>query len=497
MFDKIRDLGYKKITGIILLALICLVFVFLGAPTQQLGVGGGVAATVDNVTISVGDFRRELQRMEERYASIFGGQMGASRQFLRSAALENLISRQVVAQGAQRQGLMATDAEIQNLIVDEIPAFQEDGRFRRSLYERYLQSARTSPGKFEEALRNESLSLRARRAFEWASTPTPEELTKEVQLKKDRVNLSFVKIDPQVLQKKNKISPGDVRQSLKGEGFRKKVAAYYEENKSQFEQKEQVRARHILIKAKKGDGAAEQKALSKIGEIQDKLKKGESFAELAVQYSEDPGSKGKGGDLEFFARGQMVPEFEKAAFNLKKGEMSPPVQTNYGYHLILVEDRKEAQTQSLSSQQKSIATQILQKEKADKALAEIEKVLKSGNKAQLNGLIKKWSLKWQDTGDFDRSASSIPKVGEDVEALSGVFSLKNGEFWNKFSVQGGARYILKMKKRSEDKKVSSVDGQRSLKEQLTQSFSRELFNDWLNAEKSEFSIERNAKLLSR
>ncbi|MCG0276644.1 MAG: peptidylprolyl isomerase [Thermosediminibacteraceae bacterium] len=110
------------------------------------------------------------------------------------------------------------------------------------------------------------------------------------------------------------------------------LKAYFEENKEDFDREKQVRARHILVENEE-----------KANEIIAKLKSGEDFAKLANQYSIDTATKENGGDLGFFSSGDMVKEFEEAAFSLKVGEISSPVKTQYGYHIIKVEEIKEAQ----------------------------------------------------------------------------------------------------------------------------------------------------------
>jgi len=121
---------------------------------------------------------------------------------------------------------------------------------------------------------------------------------------------------------------------------------YYDDNRKDFKQPERVRARHILVKAERTAPEAElKKARAKSEQLLKRVKAGEDFAALASEHSEDAGSKRKGGDVGFFPKGSMAPEFETAAFSLKPGEVSGIVQTDFGFHIIKVEERKEASFQ--------------------------------------------------------------------------------------------------------------------------------------------------------
>ncbi|NPA95201.1 MAG: peptidylprolyl isomerase [Thermodesulfobacteria bacterium] len=157
----------------------------------------------------------------------------------------------------------------------------------------------------------------------------------------------------------------------------KEIKEYYDKHKSEFMQPEQVRARHILIKVpanatKKQWEEARKKAL----EIRAKLLKGESFAKLAQKYSDDPGSKTRGGDLGYFRKGQMVPEFEKAAFALKKGEISQPVKTTFGYHIIKLEDKKPAKQRSFQEVKQEIRQKLLRQKQMELRNKIVEKLRK-------------------------------------------------------------------------------------------------------------------------
>jgi peptidyl-prolyl cis-trans isomerase C len=157
----------------------------------------------------------------------------------------------------------------------------------------------------------------------------------------------------------------------------KDYEAYYNAHKKEFENPEMVRARHILVAVKPNATEEEKKAaLKKAEDILEKAKKGEDFAKLASEYSDDPGSKAKGGDLGFFTAGSMVGKFEQAAFTLKPGEISPVVETEFGYHIIKVEERKAAEQQPYDAVKDQViakATQAIQQERLN---AFLEKAMK-------------------------------------------------------------------------------------------------------------------------
>jgi peptidyl-prolyl cis-trans isomerase C len=137
------------------------------------------------------------------------------------------------------------------------------------------------------------------------------------------------------------------------------VKQYYEANKDKFKVPEQIRARHILVKVSpKATDAEKKQAKEKIEELRERLHKGEDFAKLASQYSDDLGTKKRGGDTDYFGRGKMVKPFEDAAFSLKPGEISDTVETRFGYHVIKVEDRKEARTMGLEEVRATISDNI-------------------------------------------------------------------------------------------------------------------------------------------
>jgi peptidyl-prolyl cis-trans isomerase C len=138
------------------------------------------------------------------------------------------------------------------------------------------------------------------------------------------------------------------------------VQAFYESNPSEFQVPEQLRASHILVRAAApGDAAAKAAAREKAQRTLDRIRKGEAFAEVAGEVSEDQGSASQGGALPPFGRGVMTPPFEEAAFALKAGALSPVVETTFGYHIILLHERQPPTTRSLEESQEAIRAHLV------------------------------------------------------------------------------------------------------------------------------------------
>lgn len=203
MADKMkRKLSAKNATAMVLFGAIILVFVFFGLP-GKLGAGVGSVARVNNSLISIADFQQEETRVQQYYQNLFGSQMDFSsqRQLLRQQALENLVRNELVSQAAQSEGILATDAEVRDFIVKDIPFFQQNGQFQREFYQRYLESTHASAGDFENKVRKDIANVRIRHLFELVGQPSTLELAKQQELRNNKFNIAFVKIDQEALTK--------------------------------------------------------------------------------------------------------------------------------------------------------------------------------------------------------------------------------------------------------------------------------------------------------
>ncbi|MFB0521729.1 MAG: peptidylprolyl isomerase [Desulfatiglandales bacterium] len=253
----------------------------------------GKVAVVNGSVITRGDFDREMSRVKQRFFRM--GKLPGDSELseIKKQVLESLINRELLYQESQKQGISVADETINEQL--------------KKLKERF-----SSEAEFKSALSEANLSEAAIKS----------------QFKQGMAIQQF--IDKEFVQK---ITVSD-----------KESKTYYDSHPEVFKQPGQVRASHILIKVDPGaDESQKAEARRKLEKIQGKLQNGEDFAALAKEFSEGP-SSANGGDLGYFKRGQMVKPFEEAAFTLEPGKVSEIVETEFGYHLIKVIDKKPGKT---------------------------------------------------------------------------------------------------------------------------------------------------------
>ncbi len=427
MFQNMRKKGASfVIYG--MFAVIILTFVVSFGPASRKGCNPekGYAATVDGVTISEADFRFAYNNIYDYYQKVaaargipFNAKM-AKQYKIADTAFNGLVNSILLAKRAEKMGFVISDKELRNHII-KTPYFQRNGAFDAELYKKIVQfQLNTNLKNYEAKERRKMLSQKLRRFLINSIDISETELKNEFINKNEKVDAEFIVFSEANLKKEFKdkiiseVADKAAKDFLKNKKNLERAKGYYENNKEKYVHKEQVRASHILIKIDKK--TTEQAAKAKIEEIKKELDKGADFAELAKKYSQD-GSASNGGDLGFFGKGQMVPEFEKAAFSLKKGEISNPVKTQFGFHLIKVTDKRPAGNEKFETVKLKIAKILLSKDKlqatikgdATKALS----LLRNGNYTIEN--IKKdfpnWNLKLKKAPGLTKNSIYIPGVG--------------------------------------------------------------------------------------
>ena len=401
MLETIRNATKSWIAKVIL-ALITVPFALWGVESYVRGTPGqDTVATVSGEKISSYEFNEAVRKQLEQFKRQFGPGIDASimdNPQMRQSIVDQLIDQRLFIKASKIAGVKVSDAALRDRIINE-PIFQEDGKFLRARYDTFLKANGKTEVLFDIELRKDmERALFAESIVNTGITPaasvagylraaeqsreiamvnvTPEQFTAQVkttpeqakayyethqveytipeQVKAEYVELSIEALTPSV-----QVAPEEIK-------------AYYDANSARYLQKEERKASHILINAAPtATDAVKQEAKAKADDLFAQARKNlKNFAELAKKNSQDPGSAPAGGDLGFFGRGSMVKQFDEAVFKASKGELIGPVQTDFGYHIILVTDIRPEKGKSLAEATPEIDGE-LRKQKAQRKFAEI------------------------------------------------------------------------------------------------------------------------------
>jgi len=458
MLDRMRrHKGWLKWS----LALVVLTFVVFYIPdflTTNTGAAPSeVLAEVEGEPITVGAFTRRYNAQVNAYRSAYGGQIND--QLIKQLGIDRQILNQLVDEEAmvaesRKQGITVSDVEIRERIL-ALPGFQENGKFvGEQRYRQILQfqNPPMSTADFERSLRRALQIEKLRNALTGWMSVSDSEVAAEFRKRNEKVKLDVVPVTAEAFKSQVAVSDAEIAAAFEkskelyrvGEKRKIKyallnvdqvrqtitvpeteVAAFYQQNLSQYQSPAQLRASHILFKT---EGKDENAVKAKAEEVL-KLAKapGADFAALAKKYSEDESNNSNGGDLDYFGRGRMVAEFEQAAFTMKNGETSDLVKTAFGFHIIKMVDNKPETTRPLAEVHSEIEDQL----KWQKAQAEAEKIAKSleatmKTPADVDRLAKERNMQVTETG-LILLAEPIQGVGSQPELSGRLFGMKEGD----------------------------------------------------------------------
>ncbi len=363
MFEYIHN--NRRIVQLFL-ALITLPFAFWGVESYvRGGDSGNEVASVGSSRISQQELQQALREQQDRMRQQFGREVPAEmldNPEIRHAVLDTLVTRRVLALHAAKSHLSVDDVQLSETI-QAVPDFQEDGKFSRQRYDAFVAAQNMSQAEFEQRLRQDislQRSLAAVRdgsisghaaADRWIAALQEERTVSEAQIKPEQfaAQVKLAADAAKTYYDANRKS-FEVPEQLRAEYLtlsqdalaaqitvsEQEIASWYQTHADSFKQKEERRVSHILIlAAKDAPEAAVKAAQAKAEDILAQLRKAPAdFARLAKQYSQDPGSAAKGGELDWFSRGMMVKPFEEAAFTLKENEISGVVRSDFGFHII-------------------------------------------------------------------------------------------------------------------------------------------------------------------
>lgn len=371
MLDIVRANTKSIFTWIIVLGIAFIFAVNFGPGSLSKGQSSGCgapktwAATVNGETIPVSEWERTVRLYEQQ----LGG--GVSREMLAQLgigqqALSMLVDQELAIQEAKRRGIVVTDDEISRA-VHRNPEFQENGRFDFEKYKDLTRQAYGGPEAYENVLRRVLLSQKVSAVLAQTVKVPDADVRDAWQQQADRANLSFVLFPVNAAREEVRdVSDADVKAFVAKEGAR--LEKFYADNQARYDQKQKVHVRHLL--AATGPGKDEAAAQKKAEDAVARLKKGEPFAKVAAELSDDPNAKTSGGDLGFISEGLVAPEIYKAASGLEKGKFSDPVKTPRGFEVLYAEEIIPARKIALDAVRADIAKELLQKDRAEKLVAD-------------------------------------------------------------------------------------------------------------------------------
>ena len=410
-------------------------------------------ALVNDTMITKAEYDNAYRNLVATYQEQFGGMWNnnlAEMFDLENSALENLINTEIISQEAENLGLRVTEKEIQGSIVVSA-AFQTEGRFDKNRYASLLSYNRMTPAEFEGNIRQDLLQKKINQFLMTLLPVTENEVMDQYKYSNEQVKVSFVKFQPDDFRETiNKDSAGmgkyfeDNREEYRipekikllyirfdpaefREGIEleyQDIANYYEDNIQIFSQERQVKARHILFSL---DLEAPEEVETVVKEqaqaVLERVKNGEDFSKLAQEFSQGP-SKDDGGDLGYFSSGQMVKEFEEAAFSMKKDEISDLVRTSFGYHIIRVDDIKDASIKELEEVGSEIMEILINNESSDLAYDKGQTLVSQMPYHDVD-LVQYAELHQVEVNETDYFAlgDSVPDIGGDMNLCQSLFAL--------------------------------------------------------------------------
>jgi peptidyl-prolyl cis-trans isomerase D len=406
--DKLKG---QRWLATIILGLLALVFAIWGA-YGIVNISFGTpdyGLKVNGESIPADTINRVWQERQAQYQqNLNGAEMPEAQKLqLQQQLLDEYVRQTLLRQRAQAAGYRASDAEVLAAYRSET-AFQVDGQFSPTVAKAMLQQIGETPESYEAERRQGLQISQLGEGIQISDFLTPTELERIFGLENEQH--AELQLDP--IAKALTVKPEDLQ-------------AYYDKNQSRYGQGEQRHAHHILIAvAAPKDAKADAAALETAKQVLAQLKAGKTFEELAKKYSADPGSSALGGDLGWADKSAYVPAFADALFSMKPGQISDPVKTQFGYHIIRLDEIHPAHIRTLAEAHDQIESEYRHDQASEifgDRQEQLEQKVESGTTTDVDALAKQFELQSGEIMQFTRSGGAAP-LGGKPELISAVFS---------------------------------------------------------------------------
>jgi peptidyl-prolyl cis-trans isomerase D len=521
-----RKTGVRILLGAVVLVLGGSMLLYLVPQTPGTGEASStdIVAKVGSETVSAAEVRQQLAEIQQRnqipkqLESLYARQI-----------LNQLIFQKEMEYEAKRLGIRVSDQERADRIRQFLPtAYNGDTFVGMDRYAAEVQARfQLSVPVFEELIRQGLLQDKFRKLVTDGVSVGPTELQDEFKYRNEKVKLDYAFIKPEDLEAKIAPDEAEIKAAYEKNKSRyqvpeKRVARYglvdltqlrqtaqisddelkaqYQQNIQQYQVPNRAHVEHVLLMTVGKTDAEVEEIRQKAEDVLKQAKKGAKFEDLAKKYSEDPGTKDKGGDLGWITQGQTVPEFEKTAFGLDKGKISDLVKTQYGFHIIKVLDKETAHTKPFEEVKDSIKVPLLLA-KADKLASDeadqLSATIRRSNKVSLDDLAKQFHLSLGETRPVT-AADPILELGNSKEAKEAIFRLHQGDL--SLPIRTDRGYLVLSVKQIQPAHPGSLEEVRdkiitALKQQKAMEFARTKAEDLAKRVKAGEKFDAAAKSL--
>jgi peptidyl-prolyl cis-trans isomerase D len=419
-------------------------------------------ASIGHDTISAKEFQSAYRNYVDRMRGQINPEMLKAFRFDKQI-LDALVTRHVVTEEAKRLGLNVTPSEIEQKILEN-PVFRENGTFiGKDRYQAVLQQNNLSIDEFESSVGNEILTDKLKSFITASVGVTDNEAQEEYKRRNEKAKLNYFVVDASKLQDKVTVNDQDQREYyeknkakytvpekrkakyifLESLKLRSQVSVtdddlrqYYEQHKNEYTLPERIKAQHILFKTQGKTPEEIQKIKEKAQGVLERAKKGEDFGSLAKQYSEDS-TASSGGDLGDFGHGQMVPEFDRAAFSLGVGAISDLVQTQFGFHIIKVNGKQEARERPFEELKEAVRPIVETRKAEQKANDMAQQIAVDLTKDKnLDTVAAKYKAQVKETPLVEQG-TPIAELGNATDFERKMFMMSKGEIGTAVQVDRG------------------------------------------------------------
>ncbi len=423
-------------------------------------------AQIGDQKISYSDFDKAYQ---PAYDNLFGrAEIEPSPEqtkHLKEEVLNQLIDEAILEKTAEKLGLSVSMDEVASAIQKSSYFQDESGKFDANIYFKLLQQNNLTPALFEASQQRQMLIQKIQGLLDQSYLYAPSDVESFKTFLNRDLKASYISLSPSSYEKNITVHESDLQD-------------YFEAHRERYDIKEQAKARHILISVPSTAGMADQaKAKQTLDDLRSQILAGKTtFAAAAIKFSQDTGSGKKGGELGWLDRGMTVKEFDETLFHLKKGEISQPVQTKFGYHLIQLEDYQGAHKSEFSEVRGKVEKQYRQEKAINQIIALSGQI---GSKLQLHETLeqigKELSLTVSQTLWFNRRAE-IPHLKDSLSAAETLSDLYTGQWKGPLSI-GESQYFFQVTEEKPAQPLKKEDP--SDLARIYETFKKDRVNLWL------------------